>query len=305
MGNAGTVTIRAGEIDLVGRSRTGPLVSSISSQSTTEADAGSVNLSADRISIRENAEISVSSLAGGDAGSITVSTEDLFLDNGILEARVMAGTQGDIDVDAKRLLLMRRGSRIATDAIGMATGGNIRLTVPVLVGLENSDIVANAVNGDGGSVGITTQGILGFALRNQLTLNSDITASSEFGINGTVEINSFGTNFDANLVKLQTELFDASDQVVQGCGAEGRSEFVVTGRGGVPIPPNTPLRVESTWSDTRDMSQFSNDVRLFDALVSKPDRLAEAMTWRTNAAGNVELIALHFQDSGLPQMSCL
>ena len=60
----------------------------------------------------------------------------------------------------------------------------------MLVALENSDIIANAVRGDGGNIQINTQGILGTALRESLTPESDITASSQFGVSGVTEITS-------------------------------------------------------------------------------------------------------------------
>ena len=37
----------------------------------------------------------------------------------------------------------------------------------------------------GGNINITTQGIFGLEFREELTPESDITASSKFGVNGT------------------------------------------------------------------------------------------------------------------------
>jgi large exoprotein involved in heme utilization and adhesion len=52
----------------------------------------------------------------------------------------------------------------------------------------DSDIIANAVKGKGGNIQINTQSIFGLKYRDQFTPNNDITASSQFGINGNVQV---------------------------------------------------------------------------------------------------------------------
>jgi len=54
---------------------------------------------------------------------------------------------------------------------------------------ENSDITANAFQGNGGNINISTNTIFGLKFRSQLTPLSDITASSQFGLSGQVTIN--------------------------------------------------------------------------------------------------------------------
>lgn len=55
---------------------------------------------------------------------------------------------------------------------------------------ENSNIFANAFTGNGGNVNITTNGIYGLEFRPQLTSLSDIAASSQFGVQGNVTVNT-------------------------------------------------------------------------------------------------------------------
>lgn len=296
-GNAGTVTIRADEIDVWGQSRDGLFSSAIMSGATTQANAGSVNLQGQQINIRDGAQVSVSSLGGGDAGNLNISAETLSLNNGTLQAKVTAGNRGDLNISATQLLLLRQNSQIVTSASGMSTGGNITLVAPIIVGIENSDIVANAVLGTGGNIDITTQRLLGLVFRDRLTPENDITASSEFGVSGTIAIDDFGIDLESGLVELPSGLAVASDRVVQGCTA-GENQFVVTGRGGIPVAPTDSLNRDRTWADTRDLTPF-----LADSLVSSsppmsvqmpvqmPVPIAEATTWQTNGTGQVELIA--------------
>lgn len=302
-GNAGTVMIRADEIDVSGQSRDGMFRSEIVSGSKTRADAGSVHLTGDQITVRDGAGISVDSLNGGAAGNLTISTERLYLNNGTLEARVTGGNEGNLQLTATEAILMRQNSQIVTSASGIATGGNISLSAPVIVGLENSDVVANAVFGSGGNIVITTQGLFGLVFREELTPDNDITASSRFGLNGTVAINNFNIQPDAGLVELPVGLTDTSNQVAQGCTG-GRNQFIVTGRGGVPVTPTDTLEREHVWTDTRDLTPFVDEAFSSSSLQPASSRLAEATNWYTNKAGAIELIAYSFNAETMAYASC-
>ncbi|MEL7246457.1 MAG: S-layer family protein, partial [Cyanobacteria bacterium J06573_2] len=190
-GDAGNVSINAGIIDIDGVLSEQQLPSTISAVSQNEASAGSVNITTDKINIRDRAEINVSNQGSGDSGNLNIAASNLFLDNnGSLKAEVNGGEKGNIKLNIDESLLLRRESLIESNATGTSEGGNITINSPVIAGFENSDIIANAVEGNGGNINITTQGIFGLEFSEQLTSESDITASSEFGINGTVDINN-------------------------------------------------------------------------------------------------------------------
>ena len=87
------------------------------------------------------------------------------------------------------------------------------------------------MDGNGGNIDITTQGIFGLEFSEQLTSENDITASSEFGINGIVKINNVNIDPSFGLVELPTQLKDSSQQISQGCFSNIGSTFVATGRG--------------------------------------------------------------------------
>ncbi|NEQ52252.1 MAG: S-layer family protein [Leptolyngbya sp. SIO3F4] len=295
VGNAGTVRIRADEIDVSGQSSDGLFRSGIMSGSMTNADAGSVELIGGQIMIRDGGGVSVNSLNGGAAGNLIIDTERLSLNNGTLQAKVTGGSEGDLNLTATDVILLRQNSQIVTSATGMATGGNITLTAPVIIGLENSDIVANAEFGSGGSIDIATQGLFGLVFREQLTPDNDITVSSEFGLSGTVAINDFDVQTDSGLVELPESLTDTSGQVSPGCTA-GSNQFVATGRGGLPAAPTEMISRDRTWTDTRDLTPFINhsnaSVPMSDpTMPGSITETAEATTWQTNTAGDVELLA--------------
>ena len=290
VGNAGNIKIQSNEITVEGSSADGLFNSSISSRSTTPFDAGSVSLTGDRINITDNGTVSVSSLSGGSAGNVTLAANQVYLDNGSVQAEANAGDQGNLSITSRGVLLMRGGSQLTTNAQGTATGGNITLDSPLIIGLENSDISANAVEGDGGNIRLITQGLIGLEFRDRLTPESDITASSEFGVNGTVQIESPNVDADSGLVQLPDNLEDTSNQVVAGCAAQSDSQFASTGRGGLPGNPTAQLSGNRLWQDTRSLvsagTAISNSAIDGDVGIE----LVEAQSWQMNAAGEVELM---------------
>ncbi len=290
LGHAGSIDIRANEINLSGQSSDGLFRSAITSSSTTAFDAGSINLSSDSINILEGGDISVSSLAEGDSGNINLTAQRLVLSNGIIEARDNAGAQGNLNIDVSHSLLMRHGSQITTNATGTATGGNIIMNSPFLVGLENSDITANAVFGNGGNIAITTQGILGFEFGEQLTPGSDITASSEFGVRGTLEINNLNSRTNPEPAELPNRVTNSNEQIAQSCMDSDDNQFIVSGRGGTPRGPSSVLTPTELWHDPRlvlpdaDPSRFNQRAH--------GHRIVESNTWHLTPKGQVQLLAI-------------
>jgi filamentous hemagglutinin family protein len=198
--------------------------------------------------------LSVRSEAGGAAGNIIIgelgTTPRLELnDGGQITAESAAVDGGNISLNLNTLLLLRRGGLISTTA-GTAqaggNGGNITITVPFIVAIpsENSDIAADAFAGAGGNIRITARGIFGIEPRPQHTPLSDITASSELGITGSVVLNTLDTGFIQNsLAALQDLVTDPDSLILGSCIArqdEGLGSFLVTGNGGLPHRPGDP-----------------------------------------------------------------
>lgn len=294
-GNAGSVQIRSGIIDVEGTSQDGRFNSSIASRSTTNFDAGSVDIVSSTFKVKDNGLISVSSAAGGNAGNLSVATRTAYLNNGRVEAEASSGSQGNVTIQATDLLLLRQGSVITTNATETATGGNIVLSAPIIVGLENSDISANAIEGDGGNIKLVTQGLIGLEFRDQLTDQSDITASSELGVSGTIELESPNAEADSGLVELPENLEDASNQISASCAARTGNQFVSTGRGGLPDDPFNILTSNEPWQDFRMVEQGTRGIGAADAAQSPQhvatETIQEAGQWKVNEGGEVELLA--------------
>lgn len=293
-GDAGAIKIQANELELIGNSLDGQYRSGISARSSTAFSSGSITVKSDRVSLQDGAEITVSNSSTGNSGILAIDANRLTLDNGArLLAEVNGGNQGNIQIQARDLLLLRRGSNIETNATGASTGGSISINAPIIVGLENSNIVANAVQGAGGNIDITTQGMIGLAFRNTLTPEldptNDITASSAFSINGIVQINGLGVDLNSGLVQLSETLSDPSQQIAQGCQGTQGSSFIISGRGGMPPNPIERLPSRSRpWADVRAVSP----TRTVAGVPATITSLVEATDWQRNPqTGKVELVA--------------
>ncbi|MEM7556814.1 MAG: filamentous hemagglutinin N-terminal domain-containing protein [Cyanobacteria bacterium P01_A01_bin.84] len=257
-------------------------------------DAGNLTINTPNLQV-DNGRVSVNNQGSGNGGNLNISTNSLLVSHGgKLIANTASGEGGNIKLNLKSDLILRNNSLIDTEALGTGNGGNITINSPIIAGFENSDIIANAVEGNGGNIDIATQGVFGLKFRDSLTPGNDITASSEFGINGTVEINNIAIDPGSGLIELPEELSDSSQQIATGCSNNIGSSFVTTGRGGIPQNPTQQIDISRSWSDIRDLSTYSqqknNEVVEITNLLNQPVIL-EANSFIRNASGEIELIA--------------
>jgi filamentous hemagglutinin family protein len=313
-GAGGNLEVRAlDSVEVLGASPNGLFASGLFATTVGNGAAGNLTIETGELLVRDRAAVSVSSAGTKKAGDINVAANSIQLDRGLISALTLASNGGNITLNVQDLLLMRHNSEISTSA-GTAQqggdGGNITINSPFIVAVpkENSDITANAFTGNGGNINITTQGIYGLQFRPRRTPKSDITASSDFGVNGTVLINS-AFDVTQSVTNLPVDLVDASDQIDQTCtpvGAEKREKnrFIITGRGGLPPNPNEPLQGESVitnWVtiDPQEEQQFQNTsstknrdrVTIASSASSAKLTVVEAQSWVYGANGEVILTA--------------
>ncbi|WP_432809938.1 filamentous hemagglutinin N-terminal domain-containing protein [Pantanalinema sp. GBBB05] len=301
-GDAGNLNIQAtDQIELKGRNS--GLFATTNPGSTGKG--GRITIAnPNQLQLDDQASISVDSQGSGVGGDIRIQADSLTLNRQArISAETASNTGGNITLQVPGILLLRRQSQISTTAgtIGAGgDGGNIQINAGFVIAseLENSDITANAFLGRGGRVDITTQGIFGIQFRPRLTPFSDITASSEFGVAGVVSITTPNLDPTQGLADLPTNPVDASQLVTQSCASGGSSlatkqgEFIITGRGGLPVDPGDTLSNPSTWQDLRPLPlTVSQRSRSNPAKNSDPEAIVEAQGWITQPDGQVVLIA--------------
>ena len=347
-GKGGNLNVNASEsVELIGTSLTGS-PSSLLALTKGSGDAGKLTIATGQLIIRDGAAVTVSSEVPknytylgnprnlGKAGELNVTARSIQLDNqGKLTSETDTGQGGNINLQVQNLLQLRRNSQISTNAgkaQAIGDGGNITINVPngfiVAKPQENSDITANAFMGSGGRVQINATGIFGIAPRSredlvrQLGTNdptkldpqnlftSDITAISQTNatLDGVVNINTPEVDIKRGLINLPVEVEEPG--LAQGCdvAAQNQSEFIITGRGGIPSNPREVLRsnnVQVDWvsldGDANNPSGASSretqerrsggNTQSNKNVNSPPNEIVEAQGWVVDKNGDVILVA--------------
>ena len=259
-------------------------------------NAGSVTVNTPNLTIAEGGEVSVSNKGSGNSGDLEIHAERIFLDTGgSITAFSASGQGGNIELNVRDDLLLRDRSAITAEATGTLAsnpsvdGGNITLDADLATLLENSRINANAFAGSGGNIQITTQSLL-------VSPDSAITASSQFGIDGTVSVNNPIVDPASGLVALDTNPLNPNTQIQDSCDIATKSRFTIIGSGGLPEDPTQPLPGRTVWRDTRlgeiptHLTPNSPETEPGEASVP-PIPLVEATGWIQNDRGDIELVA--------------
>jgi filamentous hemagglutinin family protein len=322
-GEGGNLTVNASNsVEIIGDSASFPSILSATTQGS--ANAGKLSIDTKKLIVREKAEISVSSRSFrqinlGNAGQLNIKADSVLLDDrSKITSETDSANGGNINLQLKDLLLMRRNSQISTNAgksqLG-GNGGNITINIPdgliVAIPKENSDITANAFAGNGGRVEINATGILGLKPRsrdelaqllstnNPKELNpqsiptSDITAISQVNpdLNGELNINALDVEPDRGITRLLDIPLDT--QIAQVCKRSrdsNQNEFIYT-RTGVPPLPGEALRSDSP-VDAGWVSLGGDGERIHQNLKSKLQiPTVEATGWIVDKKGDIVLTA--------------
>ncbi len=261
-------------------------------------DSKDVTINTPVLRVTDGAQITVRNDGTGNAGAIAINAGSIFLDSkGSISASTTSGEGGNINLRVRDSLLLRNGSFISAEAGGSGNGGNLTVQAATIAALENSDITANAARGRGGNIAIATRGLFGTQFRPLQTPASDITASSQLGLSGTVTLSNPEVNQNSAFVELPHNLANSAQQIVAGCAADSGNVFAVTGRGGLPSDPTTKLRGATVWSDLRPLREnLGHRVELgHDNQNNSPSPnspILEATGIAIDATGKITLVAI-------------
>jgi large exoprotein involved in heme utilization and adhesion len=249
-GNAGDVTIRARDrVSFDGVGSNGISSGALSTvQPRGIGQGGTIAVNTDRFSLTNGATLTASSEGRGAADDIEVTARQLRLGNrgSSIQAQTASGQGGNITLQVLELLLLRRGNFISTTAgtdQARGNGGNITFNGGFIVAVpqENSNISANAFSGRGGNIRITTQGLFGIESRDRpATGLSSITASSQTGISGTIDLNTPDIDPSQGVDVLPGNVIDTDALLASSCVArrDRQGRFVITGTGGLAPQPD-------------------------------------------------------------------
>ncbi|MEO0948322.1 MAG: filamentous hemagglutinin N-terminal domain-containing protein [Cyanobacteria bacterium J06641_5] len=321
-GSGGELRVTATEISVSGAEMVGLQLPSILSVTTLgPGNAGDLIINTAQLNVLDGGRVDSSTVASGDAGNLIVTATDSILVDGtipgseetglatssFISASAIAvdpatqamlgiegpptGGSGDLTITTPALIVSDGGLITANNVMG--DGGDIVLTTESLVLLEDGTIQANAPMGQGGDVEIVVENL--FALPGQ------ITASSEIGLEGIVDVTTTSAAVIQKGIDLPKEGVIAAEQIVaRACvssSGEFASEFVVIGRGGLPAQPNAPLSQEALvpFDDAVPIASGAKQPPLPGGLEFASQQLAAAELplpatgWHVNSQGQVIL----------------
>ena len=260
--------------------------------STSTGDGGSIFIDPVLISL-DNAQIAVNSQGIGKGGDITLISNILQLNKSSITAETASNQGGEITIENIGYLLLNNNSKITATAgtsNSLGDGGNIKINSPLIITLSNNannQIIANAFTGKGGNIKIITDGIFGVK-------KLDISASSQFGVQGTIEIHTPGVEPASGLIELPTTTMDISALIQNSCKGVKKSAFTITGRGGLPIAPDTVLDIYEPLidlgnNDTNNINKANNSEKNISS--NSATILQEARGWSKDDQGRIILTA--------------
>jgi len=245
-GNGGLLNVEVdGNATLSGENSDG-FSSGLYSLTEGSGTGGDIQLAATNVLLNNNATINAESTGSGDAGGITVTADNsVTLDNASITTEAADADGGNIKINAPELVYLQDSEISAAVGGGDGDGGNVSID-PKFVVMNNSRILASAIGGDGGNITIVADHFI-------FSSDSILNASSELGIDGTINIISSDENIDDNLVDLPTAYLDAAGLLKERCSQRhqgDRSSFVVSGRTALPATPESAVSHLSSFSDS-------------------------------------------------------
>ncbi|MDB9490781.1 filamentous hemagglutinin N-terminal domain-containing protein [Dolichospermum circinale CS-534/05] len=262
--------------------------STISSGATSDSTgkAGSINIDPTLIEL-DSSEITVKSQGSGDGGNITLEGKNLNLNNSTISASTKSGQGGNITLNIPDTI-RQNNSKIEASAGENGNSGNVTIKTNFIIG-NGGNISANATQGAGGNIKITTQGIFGYK-------GKQIDASSETGVDGVVETNTPEVDPSQGLIDLPENLLTAAI-VTNSCrqGQNSQNSLIVKGRGGLALTSDqlssssevevdliAPTSVKS--SSAINPTSTNMEKTAFKTIIP-------AQGWEINSQGDVVLVA--------------
>ena len=229
-GDGGTVTVNA----------TGPVTitdqgSGLFTTTAGSGTGGDISLRGSSIQLSNGGAISATSSGRGNAGNIIINAgNQLAMTNSSVTTEASQSSGGAIKITtAPSGTVELTNSTISASVLdGTGGGGSVNID-PQFVILQNSQILANAVFGPGGNINITTNLMLPDSA-------SVISASSQFGQQGTILIQSPIAPASGKIIPLSQKPLIETSLVSQRCAASADgiySSFTFAGRDSLPAEP--------------------------------------------------------------------
>lgn len=277
VGNSGTIDINSSSLVV----ESGSLgLAGISSSTFGQGDAGDITLLIEDTATFSNSALltSVESEASGNGGDITINADTLNIFGSSISSRSIGeGFAGDIRIGENNRLSMIAGAistisastsggniSINTNQIQLeqdsdivsrtfardSNGGNVSIAADeFIVALDDSDIIASALEGKGGNISLETPGFFGENFTRQ-SLEADpdtLDGNGRVDVNATGSVNGIVTVPDISFI--ENSIIDLPDNLIapdqlisSSCIArsqDSQGTLVTTSRDGIVNNPNS------------------------------------------------------------------
>ena len=239
-GEPGNVTINA---DLLTLTR-GSIINATTS--SPDFNGGQIKIDAQILELLSGGVLQTATDSDGNAGDINLNISDgiIVLDGNNAPKRPI---EFDFDEDLLNDLEGKTGIFANVNEDTLSSGGNIRIDSDFIIAFPNgnSDIIANARQGQGGTITINAQ-LLGIDEGNSNRPTNDIDASSDDSdLDGNVVIKSLDTDRIGQPREIPSSVVEVEETTAQVCRtnreAAAKNAFTIEGRGGVRPTPDSPL----------------------------------------------------------------
>lgn len=231
-GAGGNIFVNANTVTL----QNGGTLSAATSGTAASAVGGSIAVMApNSVTMTNGASITASSNGPANTGNIQINAGNQFAMSSssvTTEASQSGGGLIKITTNPGGAVELTNSKVSASVLDGAGGGGSVNID-PQFVILQNSQILAQAVQGPGGNISITTNLLLA-------DINSTISASSQFGQSGTITIQSPISPASGKILPLSNRPLLATSLTNQRCAALAGgnfSSFTVAGRDSLPAEP--------------------------------------------------------------------
>jgi len=258
-GNGGNILLVADTITLSGANEGIGTGISVSSTENSVGNAGEIKIEAHQMHLKNAAQIQSATFGSGEGGSINVKITDLVIsgknktrksagiygvsmskekqagkagkiiiqadtvslkDGGLIATGTINASGGDIKLTILNLLYLQGNSGISTSVQGgKDNGGNITIKNPTFVVMNQGKIKAQADEGHGGDIRIIAEQFIA-------SPDSLVSASSRFGLDGSVEINSPEENVTEGMLALSSDTDDAIRMMKKPCEMMSYEEYI-------------------------------------------------------------------------------
>jgi len=188
--SGGQLTIKANQrIEINGKGIEGQ-ASGLFSNAFTQGEGGKIEISAPKASLEAGGTIQAAAEGHGKAGHLILNIDQMSLHNSGIVTHSVDSAGGDITIKSNEQVYLLN-SRINTQAIGadkQNKGGNISLSQPDLMILNNSHLITSGFVGDGGNISLSAQHSI-------QSSDSVLNAASTLGVDGEIQIDALIEDF--------------------------------------------------------------------------------------------------------------